>query len=772
MKPKSKYEKDYLEADKYQIFNDNDQDLHPVVLKLPEPPDIRYIDGYGKPPLEQKFEYQELPEKLARLEEQALSEEQEYAAKHKSYTVTQYKIQKRFWSILEENKRLFEKEIEWIKHVHWHLRYGYWFFCKGKPTWLTPWHYRFMNFWYMKGTPNNHPEYRDVDRRTYMWKYYAYTATETFKYIDEDGVPQKNEEGIYEMIEREYRTYYGYGKPKRRREGASNQDMCILRILLEKDNYGECTVVADTGDNAKDLFDEIFIPAWDNEPLFLKPVNNAGNSPNSITLMPPAGSYGEKYLGSKIDFTESAQPRANDRRKIVGILLDESGKTPKGVDERHEVTKLTTAQKYDINGYMMYPSTVEWMNEGGEVYKKLMNQGDFYKRNPQTGQTISGIIRTFNPGYDGMDGYIDAWGYSVINTPTEEQIKYAPKNAKYFNGIGAKEQLTKELEFLLKSGDPNDLSLYNQRLRKEPQKWADCWIGVEGEVGFDTVVLSKRMAETQRKKFIEIGNLVWEGGIKDSKVVWVKDDNGKFEVSDLSLENNNKWRYGDPVWNEKVQGYVESRIPLFPDVYTAGADEFEYGSKTQVQNRVGKVRQSDGGIAVLRNPDRNMEDSDDMYDWDHTYLFTCSYRNRPPSVYEYCEDVLMACVYYGAMLVPERNKTRVIEHFIDRGYGGYLKFLQKPDGTYHDKPGVFTKDVDMLFSAVSDYIKFRGHKDRHYEFLKECFEIKGKEDLTNKDRFAAHAMALLGARSPYGKKIEQIQNTNIDISGIFGEISY
>ena len=69
-----KYEKEYLPADKYVIINKEDSVIRPVVLRLPDPPDVKLIDGYGLPKVEQKFQRKETPDKLISIEHRARRE--------------------------------------------------------------------------------------------------------------------------------------------------------------------------------------------------------------------------------------------------------------------------------------------------------------------------------------------------------------------------------------------------------------------------------------------------------------------------------------------------------------------------------------------------------------------------------------------------------------------------------------------------------------------------------------------------------------------------
>ena len=64
----NKFEKDYIPADKFVVLNDNDPDLRQIVLKLPKPPQLKYIEGYGKYFKDQRFERLTIPRRLIDLD--------------------------------------------------------------------------------------------------------------------------------------------------------------------------------------------------------------------------------------------------------------------------------------------------------------------------------------------------------------------------------------------------------------------------------------------------------------------------------------------------------------------------------------------------------------------------------------------------------------------------------------------------------------------------------------------------------------------------------
>ncbi len=157
------------------------------------------------------------------------------------------------------------------------------------------------------------------------------------------------------------------------------------------------------------------------------------------------------------------------------------------VHERWNVNKLahSLGGGTKIIGYSEHPSTVEEMDDGGMAFYALARQSHFYRRIPEKGQTYSGLGRMFFPAYDGMEGFIDRFGMSVINKPTERQIALSP-HAKFARmKKGAKEVLMAERDTLLKDGTPQAMEQYRSIRRKQPIDYAECWMGTAGNLGFD-----------------------------------------------------------------------------------------------------------------------------------------------------------------------------------------------------------------------------------------------------------------------------------------------
>ena len=747
----SKWDKAYLAADKYITFNEDDPELRAITLRLPDPPDIRYIDGYGKPPEQQKFQKIPMPKRLELLSERALTQAQD--SKYEGRMVS-YMHGKLFWQILNDEADDYRKEIDYIKKMHWYLQHGYWCFIFGKPTWISPKYLFYLTFYYPKAVNGNKIEYRDEDRQVKIFEEYCDTTTETFKQLDKEGYAVANEDGIYEMIDARHRTSVGDIHPKRRRKGITMQACSdlIYTVIRGREKHG--VIQADLGKSAEDIYNDHTIPTWNDLPVWLRPVYDGTQNPSTgIYLRPPQSVVGEKYLNGYIIWNDSAKEGVNDRRKIHFLVNDESAKVSLyQVDKRWRVDKYTMVQGAEIHGICRNPSTVEEMAAGGEQYQKMFAESDFYRRE-LTGMTYSGVFRLFRPVYKGWDGFIDEWGYSVIDMPTEAQLKNPPLNSQYHVlGMGSKEYWTRRYDNMLT--DPQQHGNYRIEIRKHPMVSTDCWRGGAGDMGFNYIVLDQRLAELRNKPKTIRGNFIRRGDKSD----WIPCDDGRFVVGNLFMGQDNLWVHGDNVWDEKKGVFVTAKRPMYPSRRTAGADPFDYGNSNP--STKAEFHLSKGGFAVVNNPDPQ-ESHINIKDWD-SFQIECYYENKPASLEAYCEDVLAACIWYGCLVNVESNKKRLIEYFIDEGFGGYLWYATAPDGTIRKEPGTYagTGTKNDMLNSLRDFIEYRAHKCKIKEFLQQAKEMTSPKQLTRLDGLAACGWAVYASKGTYGQAIERVHGTS------------
>ncbi len=732
----------YLPADEFFIVNDNDPDLDPIKIYLPEPPNLRTIDGYGLKPEDQMWEVPRMPLELQKIIDESYTSEQ-------------------IIETLEADRLKYQDEIDWIK-LQWERREnGYWLFINGKPTYLDGWHYFYCGFWHLDV---GLAEYRDRDRRFFLFARDCYTTTK-----DWTG---KNYF---------FRTVLGFAYPKHRRDGATHKVLCIGYEIISKsfNYYGGIQSFDDN--NAENHFQEKLIPAWQNMPFFFRPIFDGSTNPKEkLVLKEPAkrSKQGETIISKKVvlggnfTFATTSHRKFYDGKKLHFIDLEEEGKTLReNVLERWDVIRECLGQGAGakLHGFAIHPTTVADMEfQGGENYHELCEMSKYKDVDEISGMSRSGLRRLFIPAYDGLEGFVGPYGESIIDTPTKKQSLFIHKS------VGAKKHLQSRKDLLLKNGDIESMRRYYTQVELYPISYADCFRINDGGSGFDIAILDESIRrlginKDNPAKSTLRGDFKWvvDGEILsaaeflrknyhlknvEGRIEFFDDINGRFDIS-KKLDSN--------LSNKKivVNGIYQ---PLNPKDYTASADPFKFRKKDEVKVSGNKSKMSNGGGSVFWERDKTIDPEDkDIKDWE-SGRFVCTYNNLTNDEDEYAEEMLMMSIYYGAMMFPEINVRLVWKHFDKRGYGGFLKYdIDTITGKLKDKPGFTSLEgsKQKLFNAVRNYIKHHGHRERHIGFLKECKEIPGIWQMTKYDLFTACGGALLGSQSDYGELI--IRNKDI-----------
>lgn len=760
-----KYE--YEKADESFIIN-TDPALTPIRFSLPSPPDYKLIDGYGLPPEEQRFKRNEIPKKLITLYEDTKQQLEDKANRTPSYKTTQYKLQKAFWNRLRVTQEVYKEEIEWLKKSWWHKVYGYWFFNYGKPVYITGWHYSYLNFWQYTETTNSgskYPDYRDRDRKWFLVNQYAYTTKETFKNIDDDG-NALSKDGKYEMEDIGRRTFYGTANTKQRRVGDTHKSLCVGHEICQMEEGAISGIIAENNKASEKQFKNKLIPAWQKYPIFFMPFYDGSYSPStSIKYQVPGTEVGDVGINSVFDYAESGDGKAYDGQRLVFILPEEEGKTiDYPVLKRWYVLQecLSTGNGMNIHGFSIHPSTVEDIRGQGAVeFKTLMNQSNFYIRSKATGRTISGLIRQFYPACEGLDGFVDSYGYSVLSPLKDYQKKEGFR-------MGADEYLEKERQQLLATGQTEDIDKYRSLCRKFPLKYADSWIGDYGGIGWNILGIDKRLAEIDLDSAIKPrrGNFV---GKPEEGVYFEDDANGRFYVSKIMppMEANRKRLISlvDIVTGSYKQVYE----PEYKTRFTAGADPFKYVKKSERQLISDKSGLSIGGGAVFWSRDKRLDpDTKPSEEWE-SHRFVCTYLYRATTPEEYGEDMLRMCVYYGAMMYPETNVETLWRYFEFRGFDGYLKYDIDPvTGKYKDRPGIYSmlNSKNDMFTAMGSHINNHIERERHPDLLKQMKDIVAIDDMTSYDLLTAALLAYWGSQSRVNELLEETFSSELDLSNL------
>ena len=147
------------------------------------------------------------------------------------------------------------------------------------------------------------------------------------------------------------------------------------------------------------------------------------------------------------------------------------------------------------------------------------------------------------------------------------------------------------------------------------------------------------------------GSFQWENGVKDSKVIFSPNKNGRFLVS---------WTPAKHLQN-KIFLKHGIKYPANEHIGSFGCDSYDISGVV-----VGK-----GSNGALHGMTKfNMDDAP-------SNEFFLEYIARPQTAEIFFEEVLMACVFYGMPILCENNKPRLLYHFKNRGYRGFC--MNRPD---------------------------------------------------------------------------------------------
>jgi hypothetical protein len=521
------------------------------------------------------------------------------------------------------------------------------------------------------------------------------------------------------------------------------------------------------------------VAPWKKLPFFFKPNYEGSTSPKTeLSFSPPAkrlssrGALSTSELGleSSINY-EMADPSAYDGDKLFFHHDDEVGKLKKGLScwARHTVVKECLVIGSKIIGFTIKTSTVGEMEKGGgKAFKHKCKMSRYYERT-QNGQTKSGLATLFIPAYDGLEGFIDKYGMSIIDTPTKEQSAYISydkiesfdkQSSRLINNLisSHSEYVRKEVgakEFLAnrRKAFTDDQESLSEEIRLYPTRFVECFRTASKSSGFNMNKLETYIDElTFSKQAIASGNFEWHKNERDTKVIFREDPNGKFRVSHQLNEDEANMKF----WSEE-----DGWMPGNTQWGVAGGDPFKF-------NKTEGNRKSKGGGAVVRKG--KIQDGD----FKMRRKFVCTYAQRTFDKNIYAEDMLMMCVYYGVQMFPEINVPLLWDYFDQRGYQNYLLYKVDPKSFEFSKtPGGSTSDKikQDIFTEFMTWIENEADRETHIEILEECRDIDGPEDMTNYDLFTAGGYALLGTHGIYDE-IAEMEDKNIDIGSFLNEHIY
>ena len=576
---------------------------------------------------------------------------------------------------------------------------GYWFNNKGVPTYVTGSHYMYLQW---TKIDVGKPDFREANRLFYIF---------------------------WEACKADKRCY-GMCYLKNRRSGFSfmSSSECVNQATITSDaRFG---ILSKSGGDAKKMFTDKVVPISLNLPFFFKPIQDGMDRPKSeLAYRVPASKLTKKSitqtseekilegLDTTIDWKNTGD-NSYDGEKLKLLVHDESGKweKPDNILNNWRVTKTTLRLGSKIIGKCLMGSTSNALDKGGQNFKKLYDASDVTKRN-RNGQTRSGLYSLFIPMEWNYEGYIDAYGYPVFDTPEEPVLG----NDGELIDIGVVEFWENEAD-----GLKDDKNALNEFYRQFPRTKEHAFRDESKNSIFNLGKIYEQIdynEGTLTTGAVVKGNFQWENGIKDTRVVFYPSMDGRFNISwvpSLNLQNRVILKNG-------------AKYPGNEHVGAFGCDSYDISGTTDGNGSKGALH----GLTKF-----SMENAP-------ANTFFLEYIARPQTAEIFFEDVLMALVFYGMPILAENNKPRLLYYLKRRGYRGYSmnrpdKLINKLSITEKEIGGMpnSSEDIKQVHAAaietyIENYVGLQENGDYGNIYFNNTLNDWSKFNINNRTKFDA-----------------------------------
>ena len=599
-----------------------------------------------------------------------------------------------------------EKYYDYINKEFVRREEGFWYYNKGIPTYITGSHYMYLQW---TKIDVGHADFRESNRLFYIF---------------------------WEACKSDSRSY-GMCYLKNRRSGFSfmaSSDTVNQATISRDSRFG---ILSKSGADAKKMFTDKVVPISINYPFFFKPIQDGMERPKTeLSYKVPSKRLTrnsiketdqdiQEGLDTTIDWKNTGD-NSYDGEKLKLLVHDESGKweRPDNILNNWRVTKTTLRLGRRIVGKCMMGSTSNALDKGGENFKKLYDASDVNKRN-RNGQTSSGLYSLFVPMEWNYEGYIDSYGLPVFDTPK--------KPIKGIDGdeidIGVISHWENEVE-----GLKDDQDGLNEYYRQFPRTEKHAFRDEAKESLFNLTKIYEQIdynEDLRNTNVVTQGSFQWENGIKDTRVLFVPNKNGRFLVSwvpPIALQN----RYN-------IKNNI--KYPGNEHCGAFGCDSYDISGTVDGKGSKGALH----GLTKF-----SMEDVPPN-------LFFLEYISRPQTADIFFEDVFMALVFYGMPILAENNKPRLLYYLKRRGYRGYS--MNRPDKVMH-KLSVTEKEIGGIpnssedikqahAAAIEDYIEnhvgllTEGYGDTYFQRTLEDWAKFNINNRTKHDASISSGLAIM-----------------------------
>jgi hypothetical protein len=384
---------------------------------------------------------------------------------------------------------------------------GFSFYNNGTPTYITGSHYMYLQW---TKIDVGAAEFRESNRLFYIF---------------------------WEACKADSRCY-GICYLKNRRSGFS--------FMASSETVSQATISSDarfgilskTGADAKKMFTDKVVPISTNYPFFFKPVQDGMDRPKTeLAYRVPASKLTRRKielneqlkdiegLDTTIDWKNTGD-NSYDGEKLKLLVHDESGKweRPDNILNNWRVTKTTLRLGSRIVGKCMMGSTSNALDKGGENFKRLYENSNVTKRN-RNGQTSSGLYSLFIPMEWNYEGFIDKHGVPIFDTP-KKPVKSIDNSEV---DVGVIDYWQNEVD-----GLKTDQDALNEFYRQFPRTMQHAFRDETKQSLFNLTKIYEQIdynEDIKNSSLVTQGNFQWLGGIRDTTVMFVPNNKGRFFIS-------------------------------------------------------------------------------------------------------------------------------------------------------------------------------------------------------------------------------------------------
>tara|TARA_R100001079_G_scaffold109588_1_gene82787 strand:+ start:3513 stop:5765 length:2253 start_codon:yes stop_codon:yes gene_type:complete len=542
-----------------------------------------------------------------------------------------------------------EKWYDYIDEEFKRREEGYWFYNNGVPNYITGSHYMYLQWSKI-----------DVGAADYR------ESNKLFFYF-------------WEACKADKRCY-GICYLKNRRSGFSfmaSAELVNKATISSDSRFG---ILSKTGADAKKMFTDKVVPISINYPFFFKPIQDGMDRPKTeLAYRVPASKLTRRKLDDNVKLKDlqgldttidwkNTGDNSYDGEKLKILAHDESGKweRPDNIKNNWRVTKTTLRLGVKIVGKCMMGSTSNSLDKGGQNFKDIYYGSDVKNRN-RNGQTSSGLYSLFIPMEWSYEGYIDTYGLPVFNTPEKPVLGI---DGEYID-VGVIESWENEAE-----GLRNDQDSLNEFYRQFPRTEAHAFRDETKQSIFNLVKIYEQIDyndNLNNAANITTGSFQWQNGVKDTRVLFIPDNNGRFKISWIPPKN----LQNRVILNNGVKYPGNEHIGSF------GCDSYDISGTVDGKGSNGSLH----GLTKF-----SMEDAPPN-------SFFLEYIARPQTAEIFFEEVLMALVFYGMPILAENNKPRLLYYLKRRGYRGFS--MNRPDKVWN-KLSITEKEIGGVPNSSED----------------------------------------------------------------------